>query len=184
MVNRISVVIPHMPSVPGASEALGICVNSLQGCDELIIMVNDGIGYAKAVNQGLAVATGDYLIVANNDTAMIEGTLRDMTFIDTVTVPRITPHPRDEMPRCFFCMPRWVYEATKGYDERFEGGYFEDDDFIRRLDLLEIPVATVNRVAVHHHDGGGLTMKHIGEQENFDRNKVVYERKWERYGNS
>lgn len=176
--SRISVIIPHMPSVPGAPEALGACVNNLMGCDELIIMVNDGIGYAKAVNQGLAVATGDFLIVANNDTVMIEGTLRDLAYQAIVTVPRISPPPRDENPRCFFCMPRWVYEATKGYDERFEGGYFEDDDFIKRLNELDIPICTINKVAIHHKDGGGMTMKHIGEQENFDRNKAVYERKW------
>src|SRR5689334_10883519 len=123
----ISVIIPHMPSVPGADEALEECTKSLQGYKEIIIVVNDGIGYSKAVNIGLRQASGNYLCVVNNDTVVQKGNLYYLANPFKVMTPMIVPSPRDQLPRAFFCMPRWVYEEVGEFDERFEGGYFEDD---------------------------------------------------------
>lgn len=176
----ISVVIPHMPSVPGAPEALDRCVESLRGYDELIIVVNEGWGYAKAVNQGIKAARGDYIVVANNDTRVINSCLLwAMCIPDTVMVPIILPEPRDYKPRCFFCLPATVIKKVGLYDERFEGGYFEDDDYIRRLEWADVPIKLATSVFVEHLDGGGLTMKHIGEQEHFDANQARFKEKWE-----
>lgn len=181
LMRSISVIIPHMPSVPGADEALQACVRSLRGNTELIIVVNEGWGYAKAVNQGLKIATGDYFCVVNNDTYIVAGTLQNMAKYHAVTVPQIFPTPRDEMPRSFFCLPRWVYEKVGEFDERFEGGYFEDDDYIQRLRNSGIPITTAMDVGVYHRNGGGMTMKHIGEQEHFNKNRIVYEKKWSQF---
>ena len=77
-------------------------------------------------------------------------------------------------------MPRCIYTrlASCGYfyDERFEIGYFEDDDLIKRLG--DIPVYMRPPIAVNHLDGGGLTIKKMGEQKWFDINKKIFEEKW------
>jgi len=70
-------------------------------------------------------------------------------------------------------LPRWVYEKVGGFDEDFEGGYWEDDDFINRLNENRIPISLNHRIEVEHLNGGGLTMKKIGEQEHFDKNKEI-----------
>ena len=182
---KISVIIPHL-DLPGTNDVLRTCFKSIEKADENIelIIVLGIIGYGKAVNEGLERATGDYLFVVNNDTELLSGKLRYMIYPDHITVPQITPSSRDNNPRCFFCVPRKIYEEVKNfhsedfYDERFFPGYFEDDDLIHRLELLGRKTLLVSNVIVRHKDGGGLTMKQLGEQESFDSNKIKYEEKW------
>lgn len=162
---------------------LRACVNSLHGYDEIIIYANDGIGYGAAVNGGLDLVSGDHIIVINNDTILIEGSLKDLIVNDAITVPRIYPEPKDNEPRAIFCMPRYMYEEIMErygffYDERFEVGYWEDDDLIARLNEMGIERRYVDSVVFGHHNGGGTTMKQMGEQKYYDENKARYDEKW------
>ena len=145
---------------------------------EILVIVNDFTGYGKAVNQGLSLATQPWLLVCNNDIEWIEGELSDMCHSKAVMVPSIVPMPRDLLPRAVFCMPRETYQKVGGFDERFEGGYFEDDDYIMRLREAGIPMGIAPHVKARHLDGGGLTMKTVGEQKHFDANKARFEEKW------
>ena len=174
----ISVIIPHYVDLPGANETLHHCVQSLRGYDELIVVVNEGYGYARSVNQGLRIATGEFLCVVNNDCTLLEGDLRALTDPFAVVTPYIVPRPRDDAPRAFWCMPRWVYDEVGGLDERFQMGYFEDDDFIRRLRQEGIPLKSSPIVSVMHKNGGGMTMKQVGEQKYFDINQKLFNEKW------
>jgi len=171
--------------VPHAEETLALCLKSLDyRIDEIIVERNDGIGFAAAVNLGMAKSTSDYIIVANNDTKLIKGNLFKLCKgAEFITVPKIHPEPRDNNPRSFYCVPDPVYQKILkhyGYflDERFGAGYFEDDDLILRLKELNIPVVYEPSIVVDHLNGGGLTMKHVGEQKWFDINKKVFEDKW------
>jgi GT2 family glycosyltransferase len=180
----ISVVIPHW-ELPGTRECLKKLLSSIKDQEnlEIVLQINEGIGFGASVNIGLRQAKGDYLIVANNDTQLIEGSLSDMPLDDAVSVPKLLPEHRDAMPRAFYCIPRPIYEkiiAEYGfwYDEDFKMGYWEDDDLIRRLIRHNIPIKNIDSVLVYHKDGGGLTMKQIGEQKYFDLNKNIYIKKW------
>ena len=162
---------------PEANSALDDLMKSVLGVDEKLIIVNNGIGFGPAVNIGFKLARGDYFIVSNNDCKLINGTLRSLPDERGVTVPWIEG-ARDNNPRCFYCMPRWVYEKIGGYDEQFEIGYFEDDDLIARLREAEIPIILNERVEIEHLNGGGLTVKRFGEQELFDKNQAKFKKKW------
>lgn len=173
-----SAIIPHWPANKELDILLEHCVKSLH-VDEIIVVVNDGIGFAKAVNQGLRLAHGDYLFVVNNDTVVLSGNLQDMCIPDTVTVPKIHGQV-DDMPRAFYCMPRSVYELIGGYDERFEMGYWEDDDFITRLHKHEIPIKKIDSVEVSHL--GGTTMHLLDRDAIFEANRERFYDKWFRDG--
>lgn len=182
----ISVIIPHHYGIPGAEEWLAECIASLEGYDELIVIANDGLGFGAACNLGFQSARGDYLVMSNNDIVLTRGSLRDLAQNDAVTKPYIHGQP-DQKPRAFYCMPRWVYERVGGYDERFKIGYFEDDDLIRRWEEAGVSYRTLPEVRVSHRDGGGNTIKHVGqdgnpspngEQENFEANERRFNLKW------
>ena len=173
---KISVVIPHWPKTPEHESALKRCVDSLVGVDEIIVEVNDGIGFAKACNLGLKKTTGDYIIVANNDTVLSYGDLENLCIPDTVVVPRMATGQVDNMPRAFYCMPRSVYEKVGGYDERFEGGYFEDDDLIKRWIEAGVAIKVKGTVVVDH--VGGMTMDTLDKTDIFNKNQQRYEEKW------
>lgn len=180
---KISVLIPHHYGLQGVDGPLKRCVNSMVGHDEIIVFANDGMGYGAAVNRGLELTSGDHIVLANNDTWIKYGTLRSMAVNNVITTPIIEPSPRDLNPRCFFCVPRFIYEGIIKkygyfYDENFSVGYWEDDDLIMRLRELGIETRLIKSVTVGHQDGGGLSMKQMGEQKFYDQNKKIFQEKW------
>lgn len=172
--SSVSIVIPHVSISKEFDEMLNKCIASL-GSDynELIIFRNNGIGYAKAFNEGFKEARGDYLAAVSNDAFLTEGSVRDLCLPEGVTFSS------NAQFGCFFCMPRWVYEKTEGFDERYGLAYMEDNDFLLRLKDLGIPLFRIRKVKVDHI--GGLTVRALskeGDAINFAR-----ERFKERWGN-
>lgn len=174
--SKISVVIPHWPVRQEHDDLLKQCVQALPGVHEKLIIVNDGIGMGKAINKGFELATGDYLMTSSNDCIWESGSIEDMCDPEAIVIPANMPG-QWEVPRCFYCMPRWIYEKVGGYDEQFEIGYFEDDDLIHRWGLAGIPIKSKDTIRVHHNPGTTLD-KLPNRQEIFDRNKERFDAKW------
>lgn len=180
---RISLVIPHMYGLEGVDPILKNCIASMRGHDEIIVLANDGMGYGAACNLGMRLSTGDFIVLSNNDCLLKKASLRDLADNNFITVPKINPKPKDDLPRPIFCVPRWIYEkiyeaSGDFFDERFQGGYWEDDDLHRRMEELDIHSKVIESVEVEHLNGGGLTMKQIGEKENYLSNRERYDQKW------
>lgn len=173
----VSAIIPHWPFNDDINEKLKRCVSTLVGYDELIIVSNEGTGYGKNVNIGLKLARYDFLCVINNDSYVVKGTLKDLCRGDGVAVPVFKGGAVDRKPRAFFCMPRWVYERVGGYDERFEKGYFEDDDLIKRLEGEGIPIIPVDSVVVNHEEAG-TTMHTLDRNKLYEENRRRFNEKW------
>ena len=176
MNDKLSLIVPHWPIRPELDASLKRCVQAIDA-DEKIIVVNDGTGMGKAINKGLELATGDYLLVSNNDCFHSSGPIRDMCDPHFITVPDSMPG-QGVMPRAFYCMPRWVYELVGGYDEQFQVGYFEDDDMIRRWMNAKVNIRIVRTVHVDHDPG--TTLNNLpNRKEIFENNKALFEQKWE-----
>ena len=173
--DSISIIIPHYPKTEELDILLSRCVFSLQGYDEIIVVVNDGTGFAKAVNQGLKLAKGDYLMVVNNDIEWGEGRLESLCIDGTVTSPKVNG---GEQPfwGCFFCIPRSVYSIVGGLSEEYGIGYYEDDDYIKRLGQASVPMQCVTSCNIE--TKGGATMQYFDKQTLMLDNKLTYEKKW------
>jgi GT2 family glycosyltransferase/glycosyltransferase involved in cell wall biosynthesis len=81
----------------------------------------------------------------------------------------------------FFCvaMPRSTYERVGAMDEAFGVGFFEDDDYCRRVQAAGLRVVCADDVFVHHHLSASFdALKAEKKQELFERNKAIYEAKW------
>ena len=81
----------------------------------------------------------------------------------------------------FFCvaMSRSVYEKVGPLDEAFGRGFFEDDDYCRRVEGLGLRVACAEDVFVHHHLSASFNkLKVADRQALFEQNKLIYEAKW------
>ena len=81
----------------------------------------------------------------------------------------------------FFCvaLPRAVYQAVGGLDERFGLGFFEDDDYCNRVREAGFRTAVAEDVFVHHHLSASFEqMDQERRQALFERNKALYEEKW------
>ena len=81
----------------------------------------------------------------------------------------------------FFCvaMPRSTYEAVGPLDPDFGVGFFEDDDYCRRVEAAGLGVACAEDVFVHHHLSASFDkLKAEARQQLFLRNRAIYEAKW------
>lgn len=182
-----------------------------------VVLNADNRGFAAANNQGLALATGDYLVMLNNDTyvtpgwiATLVGHLRHsdkLGMLGPVTNNigneariEIRYDSMDEMLKvaadytsrhagqltplrtaAFFCvmLPRTVYEKVGPLDEVFGIGFFEDDDYCRRVEQAGWTIACADDVFVHHNLSASFNkLKQEKRQALFEDNKAIYEAKW------
>lgn len=177
--NKISVIIPFYESDPEKPAILKRLTDSLVGADEIIIVWNDRMGYAKPINRGLSIAHGDYLMVLNDDLRMDSGAdLHDLCDPNFVTSPTIDGN---EQPfwGCAFMIPRWVYEKVGGLDERYRISYFDDDDYMNELRKAGVGMKSMPFANFWNVDGGGRTL-HTFPDHNvfFAENKAKFIEKW------
>ena len=81
----------------------------------------------------------------------------------------------------FFCVmfSRKTYEAVGPLDEAFGRGFFEDDDYCRRVEQLGLSIACAEDVFIHHHLSASFNkLKSADRQALFEQNKATYEAKW------
>lgn len=177
MEKRISVIIPHYPYGEEIDKLLKRCVESLRAY-EIIVVVNDKIGFPKAVNQGLKVASGDYLCVVNNDLYLKEGKLEDLA-VDGICSPSVRGNIQ-AFYGCWFCFPRWVYEQLGGLNEEYGLGDFEDFDFMQRAKEAGIRIRQNPNVEVDGDDS--KTWDFIGgRNEHQLKNREIFKKRWGAY---
>lgn len=182
-----------------------------------IVLNDDNLGFAAANNQGLLLATGDYLVLLNNDTYVTPGWVRTLmnhmkrdtalgllgpvtnnignearVEIDYTDMPsmleRSAEYTRAHVGQlyplrtaAFFCvmMPRAVFEKVGLLDEDFGRGFFEDDDYCRRVEQEGYRIACADDVFIHHHLSASFDkMKQSERKKLFEENKLTYEKKW------
>lgn len=76
----------------------------------------------------------------------------------------------------FFLQTRALTERIGPYDEVFYPGYFEDDDYRRRMGLAGTSPAKVLHATVHHI--GGATSEQFEWSVRFEANQERYAAKW------
>jgi GT2 family glycosyltransferase len=187
------------------------------GANRRFIGNDTNLGFSAGNNVGLRAATGDYLVVLNNDTYVTPGWVRGLVrhlkrnpqagLIGPVTnnignearieisytsmeqmierageyTRRHPGHSFTTNIAAFFCvmMTRQAYEKVGPMDEDFGIGFFEDDDYCRRLALHGFEVRCADDVFVHHHLSASFDKLSAERKvELFEKNKKIYEAKW------
>lgn len=182
-----------------------------------LILNDENHGFAKGNNIGLQAATGDYLVLLNNDTIVTPGWLLTMLrhlqadptigLIGSVTnnigneakieigysgqdemlpaaLAYTTAHMGQHMAlrtAAFFCVmfPRKIFQQVGLLDENFGRGFFEDDDYCRRIERLGLRITCAEDVFIHHHLSASFNKIHDAEKQAlFEKNKAYYESKW------
>jgi glycosyltransferase involved in cell wall biosynthesis len=179
---RLTAVVPHWPLDDEVDNALRACLASLPLDCEKIVVVNQGTGFAVNVNIGLRLAAGDYIAVVTNDSRVVEGDVYDLCVPATVTSPLVLEKPgveRGGFHGAFWVAPREVLDQVGLLDERFEGAFFEDDDYLARLKRAGVPTRQVASVRVWSRRIG-LTMSKLPDKGQgwLATNAHRFEEKW------
>lgn len=213
--SHLEIIVVDNASTDGSEQFLSEWVNAAPG--RQLILNGDNRGFAAANNQGLAIASGAYLVLLNNDTYVTPGWCRTLLkhlqrdpsigLIGPVTnnigneakinisyanmgdmLESSARFTRSHIGRtfplrtaAFFCvmMSREVYERVGPLDESFGRGFFEDDDYCRRIEQLGLRVVCAEDVFVHHHLSASFSKLRSQERQAlFEQNQAIYEAKW------
>lgn len=167
---KISAIIPTYINSPEIVDLLSDCVASLVGYDELILQFDKtGEGFSKTVNKGVARSSGNYIAIINNDTRMLEGSLRDYCKPNFICRPTLEGAPGKF---AFVVMPRSVWDLVGGLDEDFKIGFYEDKLFlVRARDEFGIP-SVILPLRVWHK--GSATISKMNPEELKRINRKIY----------
>ena len=179
----------------------------LQTVPDLVLIANrENRGFAGACNQGILAASGEWIVVMNNDVVLSQGWLQGLLSaagerqLDMVS-PAIRegdlnydlePYAEELTNRmksvvrsgtvngiCFMAHRR-VFETIGVFDENFRIGQYEDKDLFLRARRAGFRLGTVGAAFIHHF--GSITQKAVGaRRETRDyalANKAYFSRKW------
>lgn len=186
------------------------CLNSLRSdSPNEVILVNDGSpiqprhgfgedvrvidrlengGYIAAINDGLKAATGDVLILGNNDLVFKKGWLDallkplnegyDISTIWTSDQAVVLSDAVEEEAKfgSLFAMTRKIYETLGGFDPQFRD-YFGDLDYRRRALDAGFKIGKNLNFVVQH--GAKATYKQVDPNDDrYQRGMRLYEAKY------
>ena len=182
-----------------------------------VILNDDNVGFAAGNNIGLEVATGDILIVLNNDTyvspfwlgGLVKAFKRnpELGLVGPVTnnigneskinisysnwsemhvksLQYISNHSNEIYTMdclAFFCaaIRREVYNELGGISLDYGLGFFEDDDYCKRVKENGWSMAAIEDSFVHHHLSASFNqLKNNKKELLMQKNKAIFESKW------
>lgn len=161
---------------------------SLSDCDDYIRLETNN-GYCTAVNRGLEAATGDVLIVGNNDLIFpriwitellnVLGEGFDIATCWTSDQTNVILQKEIEPNAKFgslFAMRKDVYKKVGQFDEQFRG-YFADLDYMQRAKQMRVRIGK-NLNLIVGHKGKATYSKTDPLDTEYQRSMRLYEIKY------
>ena len=179
-----------------------------EGVRVLLVRNESNLGFIKAVNQGIRLSDAPYLCLINNDTIVTKGWLSEMIRVaqSSPQIGLINPSSNtlgqkpdkgESVEACAerlkkerarqteigsavgFCMliKKEVIDKIGVLDEIYGMGNFEDTDYSRRAIKEGYICARAHRAYVFHDEGSSFIRGRIFD-ENFERNREIYEFRW------
>ena len=140
-----------------------------------LITWREPLGYPKAVNMGMSAATGDYVVLLNNDTELfgkdwVEQLLKPFSTNPKTGITGLIKRYQGGKPWVlFFCaaIKREVINKIGLLDETFTPGCGEDIDYCIRAfnagyDIVQVPEIELNNIAGTNQMAGPFPINHIG----------------------
>lgn|SRR3990167_3972513 len=162
--------------------------DQLQKVSEICIRNKTNLGYAKAVNQGFKLASGDFITVANNDIRVSSNWLIIAREIferlpkagsvhfrmigydeNTITGDEIWVTGKERWCSSSFYIIRKEAISKGGYDENYGLGGGEDWDFWKRVRDNGWETVYTNGAYYQHKDSSTSNTRNLKEREESDK---------------
>lgn len=175
---KISVIVPHLPLDQNKLDLMEKLKQSIDGqYDELIIRTEKSDNLAKVINAGLKEATGDYLMVSNDDLTLFKGKLADLCIPDSVTVPKVIGGFDKLFHGHFWCMSKEIYKKIGPIYEGYDGFYYDDSDYWMTIESKGIPIIKMEEVIVLH-PNPATTLSQLHKAGREDTNRNIFVERW------
>lgn len=184
----ISLIIPAYHVNQDLYETTIDCLDSVWFDPIQLILIADNQPYTVNVNAGLRAATGDIIVIGNNDLNFPEGWLAQLLplldggyDIATCWTSDQEVHKENKIEEnskfgSLFAMKREVYEVLGGFDEQFKG-YFSDLDYRQRALDAGFRIGKNLSLVVDHEAKTTYKLTDPLDKE-FQRSKALFEAKW------
>lgn len=166
----------------------GSPVNITNFNDVKIVRQEENGGYMLAANRCLSEATGDVIIIGNNDLVFKKGWLDAIlkplnegydvssVWVSDQLVDEVVGITENPKFGAIFAIKREVYEDVGGFDETF-GDFYGDTDLRKRLMAKGYRIGRNNEFVLYHL--GHQTYKKIDPSElKFKRDSINFEQKY------
>ncbi|PWT73674.1 MAG: hypothetical protein C5B59_12840 [Bacteroidetes bacterium] len=129
-------------------------------------------GFTRNVNRGWLLSTGDYTMIVNSDTKLLDGKLEDLCIPGKVTCPDVPTDFVTKMSGLFFCVPKEVKEKYGILNEEMKI-YCSDAEYEGRVyDLIE----KVPSVRIYHEQSKTCTAAGVNNDEILQRDREIFAR--------
>jgi glycosyltransferase involved in cell wall biosynthesis len=173
--SRVSLIIPTLR----VGNLLDNCIASFNGqYDELIVIDDTVKSLAEKINIGLRSATGDYLIVSNDDIEANTGTLKDLCVENQVVSPKVNGGIFKTFHGHMYCIPRNIYALVGGMDETCPGVYHQDSDLWLRFIKAGYPPVVSELVDVWHRHPASTINTLEQSQRDMGKTREWFVNKW------
>lgn len=174
---QVSLVIPTL-YFEDKTDIFTKCISSMYGqFDELIVIAENLDNLSSKINLGMSKATGDYIVVANDDVTMFQKTLRDLCDPDAVTVPRVIGGIDKPFHGHMWCMPRKIYEDVGPQWEGYDGFYYDDSDYWMMIESKGHKIVKREDVVILH-PHPATTLRRIQKEGREDTNRQRFIERW------
>lgn len=141
------------------------------------------IGVAKSWNLFMTTIALDYVLIANDDIAVHENTLK--LFLDAAESTKDSLLTAEGMlgnAYSLFLLKQDIYKSIGPFDENFSPAYYEDNDYDYRRRLLGYGFLSIAG-ATCTHEGSSTLKRYTPDEMNnhhntFNRNSNYYRAKW------
>src|SRR3989338_4279932 len=170
------IVVDNYPSDKGADKA------EKHSLKPTVIRNLENIGFSKAINQGIKISKGDYILIINPDTRIIGSALKNLldfakkipTILNAIKYyffnckncfnkynPGEETTQVDVVVMAAFLIPKSTIDIVGGLDEAYFL-YYEDIEFCRRLHRFGFPIYYLPKAKVQHaHGASGNFVSHL-----------------------
>lgn len=138
---------------------------------------NTNMGYTRTVNDGLKMATGDTLIIANQDIVFTPELLEKFNQVNFgIYSPKTSDEGLGDKFGAIWAMSRKVFDLLGPLDEQF-AAYFSDADYYTRAKEAGVPIIKWPIVVEHE---GNNAYKYVAKEDFYRTDMETYRRKHER----
>lgn len=172
-----------------------------------VIRNKENVGCAKAWNQGLEAASGEYCCIVNNDIEVPRGWLRKLQeYYEAHDYWLISPSMREgaldydldayndtfrkmmgervfehEFRGTALFASRSVWERLEGFDPHFQGGKYEDEDLFMRICQAGGQTAVITTVLIHHYGSKTINLLKQSKENTYEsKNRDYFIKKWKK----
>ena len=174
---KISLVIPTL-YFEDKKEIFSNCISSMYGqFDELIVISENIDNLAKKINLGMSKATGDYIMVCNDDIELFKGSLNDLCDPERVTVPKVIGGLDKLFHGHFWCMPRKIFEKVGPIYEGYDGHYYDDSDYWMSIEKEGYEICKREDVVILHKHPA-TTLNRLRKEGREETNRNIFLNRW------